>query len=404
MKEIKKTRSICPACYKEIPASIFERDGKVYMNKECPEHGITEVLLEKDSAFYRKILSIKPDDKRRYSSLTITMTHKCNNKCRFCYLPQRDLEEKGTQEIKESILRFSGRVMRFSGGEPTLRGDIFELIRFSKKHGKTTCLLTNGINLADMGYVKKLEQAGLDYVNLSLSSLDRKTLERMEYDVLEEKMMALSNLRKTRINSVISFMAIRGVNDSEIRGMLDLSVNNTSIRDIRIRSAIQVGRHGKEARIFLSEIFDTVSSALGIDSEQLFLEYVIHERLKRILRNPTSILPCSFSVTLFRGPGGLELLSQGLEFRRFHKSMSRQLLLIGNILRRRKLLAIKAISNIIFRKNNRQMLHINLRSWPDKYTIDLDNIKHCPTSQLTSENKLLPFCYAIIMNDVENQL
>ena len=35
----KKTQSICPECGKIIEANIFARDGKVYMEKTCPEHG-----------------------------------------------------------------------------------------------------------------------------------------------------------------------------------------------------------------------------------------------------------------------------------------------------------------------------------------------------------------------------
>ena len=39
MKDIKTTRSICPECLKAIDATIFEDEGKVFIKKECPEHG-----------------------------------------------------------------------------------------------------------------------------------------------------------------------------------------------------------------------------------------------------------------------------------------------------------------------------------------------------------------------------
>ena len=35
----KKTESLCPECGKILEATVYEKDGKVYMDKECPEHG-----------------------------------------------------------------------------------------------------------------------------------------------------------------------------------------------------------------------------------------------------------------------------------------------------------------------------------------------------------------------------
>ena len=42
MKDIKPTRSICPECLKAIDATIYEDDGKVFIKKTCPEHGVSK--------------------------------------------------------------------------------------------------------------------------------------------------------------------------------------------------------------------------------------------------------------------------------------------------------------------------------------------------------------------------
>jgi len=59
MKELEKTSSVCPACYQQgkihkIDAKIVEEDGKVYITKECPEHGSFKDIYFSDVAIYKK--------------------------------------------------------------------------------------------------------------------------------------------------------------------------------------------------------------------------------------------------------------------------------------------------------------------------------------------------------------
>ena len=45
-----KTKSVCPVCLKEIYADIIERKDGIYMDKYCPEHGLSSTLIWADSA------------------------------------------------------------------------------------------------------------------------------------------------------------------------------------------------------------------------------------------------------------------------------------------------------------------------------------------------------------------
>ena len=49
---IKRTRSRCPACRADVPATVVERDGAVFMEKECAEHGAFSVRLQSDARWY----------------------------------------------------------------------------------------------------------------------------------------------------------------------------------------------------------------------------------------------------------------------------------------------------------------------------------------------------------------
>lgn len=65
-------------------------------------------------------------------------------------------------------------ILTFTGGEPTLRQDLLELLLYAQNNGMVTGLITNGRALKNMAYVEK---AGLDFVQItwSLTSLKRMT-------------------------------------------------------------------------------------------------------------------------------------------------------------------------------------------------------------------------------------
>ena len=51
-EHIKDTKSLCPVCLNKIDASVFERNGAVYMDKECEEHGRYSALLASERRHY----------------------------------------------------------------------------------------------------------------------------------------------------------------------------------------------------------------------------------------------------------------------------------------------------------------------------------------------------------------
>src|SRR5438309_7329346 len=51
---IRRTQSICPECNRILPSTVFEREGKVFMTKTCPEHGETEELYFGSYDMYQK--------------------------------------------------------------------------------------------------------------------------------------------------------------------------------------------------------------------------------------------------------------------------------------------------------------------------------------------------------------
>jgi radical SAM protein with 4Fe4S-binding SPASM domain len=106
----------------------------------------------------------------------IALTYRCQNKCVFCYAesPGRGqrVSEMTTPEVRTIIDRIFDEAhcptVSFTGGEPTLREDLPELVAYAKAKGMRVNLITNGLRCADRQYVRALKAAGLDSAQVSL--------------------------------------------------------------------------------------------------------------------------------------------------------------------------------------------------------------------------------------------
>ncbi len=129
----------------------------------CP---ICELELETTAPF-----SARPSAPYR---MDLALTYRCNNACAHCYNARpRQYPELSTDEWKRIIDRLWDLAIPhivFTGGEPTLRPDLPELIAHAERNGQITGINTNGRKLSDRSYVEALVSAGLDHVQITLES------------------------------------------------------------------------------------------------------------------------------------------------------------------------------------------------------------------------------------------
>jgi cyclic pyranopterin phosphate synthase len=109
----------------------------------------------------------------------------CNSNCIMCSVnsKKRDPDEGTTEQVIKDLIR--GRKegyerMEFTGGEPTVRKDIFDLIRQARNLGyKEIGINTNGILLGDKTFCDKLVKAGLTNVTFSLHAHNKELHEKI---------------------------------------------------------------------------------------------------------------------------------------------------------------------------------------------------------------------------------
>ena len=108
--------------------------------------------------------------------MDLALTYRCNNNCAHCYNDRsRDLSEISTEDWKQVIDRvweLGIPHIVFTGGEPTIREDLPELVAHAEANGQITGLNTNARRLQDSLFLDALVNAGLDHVQITVESHD----------------------------------------------------------------------------------------------------------------------------------------------------------------------------------------------------------------------------------------
>ncbi|MEN6373454.1 MAG: 12,18-didecarboxysiroheme deacetylase [Smithella sp.] len=155
------------------------------------------------------------------------MTRRCNLKCIHCYSNSADVDypdELTTEEGKKLIAdlaAFGSPVILFSGGEPLLRKDIFELAQYAKDKGMRAVISTNG-TLITSEVAASLKEIGLSYVGVSLDGLE-KTHDRFrgKKGAFAAAIEGIRNCRKAGVKVGIRF-TVNKHNLTDVPAMFDL--------------------------------------------------------------------------------------------------------------------------------------------------------------------------------------
>lgn len=148
-------------------------------------------------------------------------TQACNLRCIHCYYTakaQRDPNEFSTGEAKafiDDLADFGVPVLLFSGGEPLMRDDLFELGAYAVEQGLRTVISTNG-TLIDPDHAELIKEAGFSYVGISLDGIgetnDRFRGRSGAYDAALE--------------------GFHSCQDAEVRTGLRLTLNKHNVEDL----------------------------------------------------------------------------------------------------------------------------------------------------------------------------
>ena len=241
---------LCSTCRARVPADFFTRDGKVWIWKECPEHGRTESLVSNDAQAWqakRDLWDYLPEsrgcslhcDKCRVDHhanvVFLDVTNHCNMNCPICIATIREMgfDFNPPMEYFDKLFTHFAQwapkpTIQLFGGEPTVRDDLFQIIDLARKYGLRPNVTTNGLRLADEEYCKRFCEARIP-VRFACDGLSPEVYEKLRHNrpAYEKKVKALANLKKhTRIKQMILSCFAYGINDQYMADMIQYIHDN----------------------------------------------------------------------------------------------------------------------------------------------------------------------------------
>lgn len=214
---------------------------------------------------------------RPLSSLRVSVTDKCNIRCRYCmpedeyeWLPQHSiLRLEETARLVGVFADLGVRKVRFTGGEPLVRRNIVELIRLVSRDPRITdiALTTNGVLL--QRHAESLKQAGIGRVTVSLDTLrpDRYrqfTRSDRHGDVLAGiDALRAAGFEGTKLNAVV----MRGFNEDELVDLLEFAkAKEIELRFIEYMDVGGATRWSMGDVVSKREILETIGAHYGVVS------------------------------------------------------------------------------------------------------------------------------------------
>ncbi len=449
------TSSYCDKCRKAIPAKYIFQGGFTYFKKMCNRHetDLIDLNITQDEfiswmgTMENKVINIPPKVSLTEGSqsnnsqcplhcgtcenhlqtaccVVIDITKRCNQHCPYCFAsaieePSNDLTIEEIEE-KFNFLAEIGETTPFniqlSGGEPTVREDLPQIIKLAKDKGFNFIQInTNGKRIGqEAGYAEKLKAAGASVVFMQYDGTEDGIYRKLRGEnLLEIKGKAIENLRKARLSTTLVPTIVPGVNEKNIKGILDFGIDNIDIiKAIHFQPVSYFGRHPKDKK--RSSMFNVIRE----------LEKADYSIMKEDFLPITSGHPlCCFYSTFLKD--GNKLVSQ-IRAEDKNKGLSCCEVDPEEIIKKDREFVINKW-DVVGRENvildqvglngneedilkgvdcsedietmdqfiqfyRRNTITITAMPFQDCETLDSERLKRCRVQVLSEENKLIPFC------------
>ena len=299
-EEMRHTYSVCPVCLKRVPAKREERDGQIYLVKTCPDHGTFSSVIWRNKRKFADWRGERPavgenenlncpagcglcaEHRRATCCTLLEITARCNMNCTFCFAEPDGAQDPSLDTVKRWIddLTDPGKtLLQLSGGEPTVRDDLPEIVAYAKQVGcKYVQLNSNGLRLAeDEAFVKRLADAGLSFVFMQFDGVDDVVYEKLRRrPMLGVKKRAIEQCGRYGIGVTLVPVIVPGVNTEQIGDIIRFAIQRSPyVRGVHFQPVSYFGRipelPADDDRYTLDELLEAVVSQSGglIKEEQI---------------------------------------------------------------------------------------------------------------------------------------
>lgn len=251
-----------------IDARLVEENGRIFLEKECPRHGVQRALFEEVAEWHhKKKRFLKPGTlttvqthsaegcprdcglcpaHRQHACIgLIEVTKACNMGCPACYAESRPGgAHLPLATIADMMDFFSeaecGRpeILQISGGEPTLHPQIHEIIALARDKARYTMLNTGGLALADEAFAEKLVFDTRFEVYLHFDGTD----EFAGTPLGKARLRALATMNRLGIPCTLVCTAVPGENDGILGRIVQFALSQDCVRGVSFQPVAFFGR------------------------------------------------------------------------------------------------------------------------------------------------------------------
>ncbi len=290
---LSETESLCPVCLKKIPARKVEDNGKVYLEKTCPEHGESKVLIwrqdarhyldwtmgsEKGSGPLHSFTTVDkdcpydcglcPEHWTRACTMVLEVTLRCDLRCPVCFASadenrQYEPDIEAIRGMYKAVMEGVGAcTIQLSGGEPTVRHDLPQIIALGREVGFSHILInTNGVRIArEPDYLRRIKDAGANAIYLQFDGVTddvyRYTRGRNLFNI---KRQALANCALEKIGVILVPTIVPSVNDHQLGDIIQFAKSwIPTVKGVHFQPISYLGRYphppGDEDRITIPDV------------------------------------------------------------------------------------------------------------------------------------------------------
>ena len=295
---LRETRSVCPVCLRNLPARLMRQDdGRIVLEKTCPAHGTTRATVWQGRMDFEdwcaaaaplapgeglacpENCGLCGEHASASCCVLLEVTRRCDLRCRFCFAdggaagedpPRAALEDA----IRDIAARCGRPLLQLSGGEPTLRDDLPELVRCARDAGCAYVQVnTNGLRLArEPDYARRLAEAGLDIVFLQFDGTREDIYETLRgAPLLREKLEAVRVCAALGLGVTLVPTVVRGVNTDDLGALVRLAASLApGVRAVHFQPVSYFGRYpggAEPERYTLDELMGDLSAQADIPLE-----------------------------------------------------------------------------------------------------------------------------------------
>lgn len=294
-----QTESLCPVCLRRLPAYRVCQDDTTYLVKRCALHGEFRTPVWRGAPDFdrwrRPKTPVQPPvlftaadkgcpfdcglciaHRQRSCTILIEVTQRCDLTCPVCFAaaPSKG-PDPSADEVRRLLRRAReagpGSNIQFSGGEPTMRDDLPDLVTLGREIGFNFIQInTNGLRLGrDRDYVKALQKAGLASVFLQFDGTEDGIHRRMRgRPLLKEKAAAVEACAEHNIGVVLVPTLVPGINTHNIGAIIQSALGwMPAVRGINFQPVSYFGRYPETPsdalRITLPEVLRAMEEQSG---------------------------------------------------------------------------------------------------------------------------------------------